>query len=54
MPGTMRGPRAWNNSSGNAQRRDGDFRVNPLPPAGPVTFVASRPEYGVAETRAEM
>jgi len=41
-------------SSSNAQRWDGDFWVHPLPPDGPVTFVASWPEYGVAETRAEI
>jgi hypothetical protein len=26
--------------------------VHPLPPDGPVTFVAAWPEYGAAETRA--
>jgi hypothetical protein len=39
-------------SGGTARRWDGNFWVHPLPPAGPVTFVASWPEYGVAETRA--
>lgn len=40
-------------SGGSARRWDGDFWVHPLPPEGPVTFVASWPEYGVTETRAE-
>ncbi len=39
---------------GNARRWDGDFWVHPLPPDGPVTFVASWPEYGAAETRADL
>jgi hypothetical protein len=39
---------------GNARRWDDQFWVHPLPPAGPVTFVASWPEYGAAETRAEL
>jgi hypothetical protein len=39
---------------GNACRWDGEFWVHPLPPDGPVTFVASWPDYGVAETRAEL
>jgi hypothetical protein len=39
---------------GNARRWDGEFWVHPLPPHGPVTFVASWPMHGVAETRAEM
>jgi hypothetical protein len=42
------------NSGGSARRWDGDFWVHPLPPDGPVTFVAAWPEYGVAETRAEL
>jgi hypothetical protein len=42
-------------SSGSSGRRwDGDFWVHPLPPDGPVTFVAAWPAYGVAETRAEL
>jgi len=41
-------------SGGNARRWDGGFWVYPLPPEGPVTFVASWLEYGVAETRAEL
>jgi hypothetical protein len=41
-------------SGGNARRWDGEFWVHPLPPEGPVTFVASWPEYGAAETRAEL
>ncbi len=41
-------------SGGNARRWDGGFWVHPLPPDGPVTFVASWPEYGAAETRAEL
>ncbi|MGH3251820.1 MAG: hypothetical protein ACRDOI_37190 [Trebonia sp.] len=44
-----------NGSSGGSDRRwDGNFWVHPLPPDGPVTFVASWPEYGVAETQAEL
>jgi hypothetical protein len=39
---------------GNARRWDGDFWVHPLPPDGPVTFVAAWPEYGVAETQAQL
>ncbi len=39
---------------GNARRWDGEFWVHPLPPEGPVTFVASWPRYGAAETRAEL
>jgi hypothetical protein len=39
---------------GNARRWDGEFWVYPLPPEGPVTFVASWLKYGVAETRAEL
>jgi hypothetical protein len=42
-------------SSGSSGRRwDGKFWVHPLPPDGPVTFVASWPEYGVTETQAEL
>ena len=41
-------------SSGNARRWDGEFWMHPLPPRGPVTFVASWPRYGVSETRAEL
>jgi hypothetical protein len=41
-------------SGGNAQRWDGEFWVYPVPPEGPVTFVASWLKYGVAETRAEL
>jgi hypothetical protein len=39
-------------SGGSARRWDGKFWVHPLPPDGPVTFVAAWPEYGAAETRA--
>ena len=39
-------------SGGTGRRWDGNFWVHPLPPDGPVTFVASWPEYGAAETRA--
>lgn len=41
-------------SGGTAGRWDGEFWVHPLPPQGPVTFVASWPDYGVAETRVEL
>jgi hypothetical protein len=41
-------------SGGTARRWDGKFWVHPLPPDGPVTFVASWPECGAAETRAEL
>ena len=48
-------PGAWSlehgGSGGSARRWDGNFWVHPLPPEGPVTFVASWPEYGAAETR---
>lgn len=40
--------------SASAGRYDSDFWVYPLPPEGPVTFVASWLRYGVAETRAEV
>ena len=33
-------------SGGTVRRWDGNFWVHPLPPDGPVTFVASWPEYG--------
>ena len=39
---------------GDARRWDGDFWVHPLPPEGPVTFVASWPKHGVAETGVEL
>jgi hypothetical protein len=39
---------------GNAHRWDGEFWIHPLPPLGPVTFVASWPKFGVSETRAEL
>jgi hypothetical protein len=39
---------------GSARRWDGDFWLYPLPPQGPVTFVASWLRHGVAETRAEL
>jgi hypothetical protein len=41
-------------SGGNASRWDGDFWVHPLPPEGPVIFVAAWPKHGVAETRTEL
>jgi hypothetical protein len=41
-------------SGGSAQRWDGNFWVHPLPPDGPVTFVASWTERGAAETQAEL
>lgn len=41
-------------SSGTERQWDGDFWVHPLPPDGPVTFVASWLLYDVAETRAEL
>jgi hypothetical protein len=41
-------------SSGSERRWDGDFWVHPLPPDGPVTFVASWLAYGVTETRAQV
>jgi hypothetical protein len=39
---------------GNERYWDGDFWVHPLPPDGPVTFVASWLKHGVGETRAEL
>ena len=39
---------------GDARRWDGDFWVYPLPPEGPVTFVASWPKHAVAETSVEL
>ena len=41
-------------SGGSERQWDGDFWVHPLPPDGPVTFVASWLLYEVAETRAEL
>ena len=41
-------------SGGTARRWDGRFWVHPLPPPGPVTFVAAWPECGAAETRTEL
>jgi hypothetical protein len=41
-------------SGGSDRTWDGDFWVYPLPPDGPVTFVASWLECGVPETRAEL
>lgn len=43
-----------NGGGGSDRRWDGDFWVSPLPPEGPVTFVASWPRHGVTETRAEV
>jgi hypothetical protein len=42
------------NSSGSDQRWDGLLWVHPLPPDGPVTFVASWPAYEVGESQAEV
>ena len=39
---------------GTDRQWNGDFWVHPLPPHGPVTFVASWLLYAVAETRAEV
>jgi hypothetical protein len=39
---------------GDDRSWDSDFWVYPLPPAGPVTLVASWLEHGIAETRAEL
>lgn len=33
---------------------DGNYWVHPLPPPGPLVFVASWPAHGVAEARAEL
>ncbi len=41
-------------SGGSARRWDGNFWVHPLPPDGPVTFVASWIERGAAEAQAEL
>jgi len=41
-------------TGGTDHQWDGSFWVHPLPPGGPVTFVASWLLYDVAETRAEM
>ncbi len=43
-----------NGGGGSDRTWDGNFWVHPLPPEGPVTFVASWLEHGVAETRAEL
>jgi hypothetical protein len=40
--------------NGTDRQWNGDFWVHPLPPDGPVTFVASWLLYGAAETRAEL
>jgi hypothetical protein len=39
---------------GSSRGCDWDFWVHPLPPAGPVTLVASWLEHGIAESRAEL
>jgi len=41
-------------SGGGPRRWDREFWVYPLPPDGPVTFVASWLEQGVSEARAEV
>jgi len=41
-------------SGGSPRRWDGKFWVHPLPPDGPVTFVAAWRQYGAAEARAEL
>lgn len=41
-------------AGGSARRWDGKFWVYPLPPEGPVTFVAAWPKYALAETQAEL
>ena len=43
-----------NGGGGSDRTWDGNLWVHPLPPEGPVTFVASWLEHGVAETRAEL
>jgi len=39
---------------GSSRSCDWDFWVHPLPPGGPVILVASWPEHGIAESRAEL
>lgn len=41
-------------AGGSATRWDGKFWVHPLPPQGPMTFVAAWPKYAVAETHAQL
>jgi hypothetical protein len=41
-------------TGGTERQWDGSFWVHPLPPGGPVTFVASWLLYEVAETHAEL
>jgi hypothetical protein len=41
-------------TGGTERQWEGSFWVHPLPPGGPVTFVASWLLYQVAETRAEL
>jgi hypothetical protein len=43
-----------NGGGGSDRTWDGNFWVHPLPPDGPVTFVVSWGDRGVAETRAEL
>jgi hypothetical protein len=43
-----------NGGGGSSRTWDGNFWVHPLPPEGPVTFVVSWLEHGVAEARAEL
>lgn len=53
--GAAGGVRLMRGGSGGSHRRyDGNFFVHPLPPDGPVTFVAAWQEYGVSETRTEL
>jgi hypothetical protein len=43
-----------NGGGGSGRTWDGDFWVHPLPPEGPVTFVVSWVQRGVAEARADL
>jgi hypothetical protein len=43
-----------NGGGGSGRTWDGNFWVHPLPPDGPVTFVVSWGDHGVAEARAEL
>src|SRR5215471_16745577 len=43
-----------NGGGGSGRTWDGNFWVHPLPPDGPVTFVVSWVEQGVAETGVEL
>jgi hypothetical protein len=45
---------SWRGGGGSDRSWDQEFWLYPLPPDGPVTFIASWTEHGVTETRVEL